>query len=283
MTPRKASDPAEPPGDRPATADEALAWLERHASASVLDSMAPRYGIQTDAAFGVSMSDMKVLARHLGKHHDLAAELWATGPYEARIVASLVDEPGAVTADQMDRWCEDFDNWAICDTVCFNLFDRTPHAWQKVDEWAGRSEEFVERAAFALLWSLALHDRDADDRSFLHGISLIEIAASDERNFVKKSVSMALRAIGRRNPTLNEAALDTAQRLSASDLAPSRWVGNNALRDAASSLSRGPDEPADGLSRLERRVVCRPHGRPSRIPGLRHVRAPCRRRRARAG
>jgi 3-methyladenine DNA glycosylase AlkD len=212
------------------TVDEALAWLEHHASASVLDNMGPRYGIHTNAAFGVSMADMKVLAKRLGKQHDLAADLWATGWYEARTVASLIDEPSAVTPEQMDRWCEDFDNWAICDTACFNLFDRTPHAWRKVDAWADRSDEFVKRAAFALLWSLALHDKNADDQPFLHGLSLIEREANDDRNFVKKSVAMALRAVGRRNPALTKAALDTAQRLGASELAPSRWVGNNALK-----------------------------------------------------
>jgi 3-methyladenine DNA glycosylase AlkD len=229
MTSRKPIDP-EPSGDRPATVDESVAWLEHHASASILDTMGPRYGIHADAAFGVSMADMKVLAKRLGRHHDLAAELWATGWYEARIVATLVDEPDAVTADQMDRWCEDFDNWAICDTACFNLFDRTTHAWRKVDEWAGRSDEFVKRAAFALLWSLALHDKRDADEPFIHGLSLIEREASDDRNFVRKSVAMAMRAIGKRNPALARAAFDTAQRLSASELAPSRWVGNNALK-----------------------------------------------------
>ena len=109
-----------------------------------------RYAIPSDNAYGVTMTNMKVLAKRLGREHELAAALWDTGVYEARMLASLVDEPARVTSAQMDRWCSDFDNWAICDTACFALFDRTPHAWDKVAKWAAQRDEFVKRAAFAL-------------------------------------------------------------------------------------------------------------------------------------
>jgi 3-methyladenine DNA glycosylase AlkD len=149
------------------------------------------------------------------------------------MVASFVDEPALVTPAQMDRWCRDFDNWGICDTVCFFLFDRTPHAWRKVEKWARRRDEFGKRAAFALLASLALHDRDTGDAPFLRCLPLVERAATDERNFVKKGVSWALRAVGRRNRALNRAALTVARRLSASPEAAARWVGKDALGDLA--------------------------------------------------
>ena len=154
-----------------------------------------------------------MLAKRLGRNHELAAALWDTGWYEARMLTSFVDEPARVTPAQMDRWCRDFDNWAICDTVCFHLFDRTPHAWAKVAQWRDRRDEFVKRAAFALLWSLTVHDKRADDEPFAEGLPLIERAATDERNFVKKAVNMALRAIGKRNPALNAAAVTVARRL----------------------------------------------------------------------
>ena len=114
----------------------ALEWLERERDIKTFENMGPRFGIHTERAFGVPMARMKVLAKEFGTDHALAAELWASGWYEARIVASMVDDPKVVTPEQMDAWCEDFDNWAIVDTVCFNLFDRTPHAWSKVDRWA---------------------------------------------------------------------------------------------------------------------------------------------------
>jgi len=138
----------------------ALKWLKSHSTKSTLEGMA-RYAIPSDKAFGVAYKDMKVLGRLLGRDHELAAALWDTGVYEARLVASFVADPSQVTPAQMDRWCKDFDNWAICDTMCFNLFDRTPHAWAKVTQWSSSKDEFVKRTAFALLWSLSVHDKRA--------------------------------------------------------------------------------------------------------------------------
>ena len=190
-----------------------------------------RFGINAKKAFGVSMANIKVLAKRLGRNHELAAALWKTGWYEARMLTSFVDEPDRVTPAQMDRWCRDFDNWGICDTLCFVLFDKTPHAWAKVAEWHDNRGEFVKRAAFALIASLALHDKKSGDKPFIESLRFIERAATDERNFVKKGVSWALRAVGRRNATLNAAAVKVARRLADSSEAPARWVGKDALRE----------------------------------------------------
>jgi 3-methyladenine DNA glycosylase AlkD len=211
----------------------AITWLKRHSTKHTLDGMA-RYAIPSDNAFGVSVSDIRVLAKRLGRNHELAAGLWDTGVYEARMLTSFVDEPARVTSAQMDRWCADFDNWGICDTLCFHLFDRTAHAWDKVSKWSTLRDEFGKRAAFALLWALSVHDKRAGDEQFAKGLVLIERAASDERNFVKKAVNMALRAIGKRNPALNAAAVTVARRLADSPQAAPRWVGKDALRELTS-------------------------------------------------
>ena len=213
--------------------EAALTWLKRHSSKKTREGMA-RYAIPSDNALGVTMANMKALARRLGRNHELAGALWETGVYEARMLASLIDEPARVTSAQMDRWCRDFDNWGICDTACFALFDRTPYAWAKVARWSGKRDEFVKRAAFALLWSLTVHDKLAGDEQFAQGLILVERAADDERNFVKKAVNMALRAIGKRNPALNAAAVAVARRLSASPEPAARWVGKDALRELTS-------------------------------------------------
>ena len=214
--------------------DEALAWLKRHGSTRTREQMAG-FGIPPGKAFGVPMKAMQQLAKRLGQDHTLAAALWATGQYEARIVAAYVDVPERVTPGQMDRWCRDFDNWGICDTVCFVLFDRTPHAFAKVTQWSRRREEFVKRAAFALLASLALHDKESGDARFTACLPLVEKAAADERNFVKKGVSWALRAVGRRSAGLNDEAIAVARRLAASPEAAPRWVGKGALRELTSA------------------------------------------------
>jgi len=209
---------------------DALAALERASTTRDRENLT-RFGITANKAFGVSMSNVQALGKRLGRNHDLAAGLWETGWYEARLLTSFVDEPERVTAAQMDRWCRDFDNWGICDTVCFHLFDRTAHAWAKVDRWHDKRAEFVKRAAFALLASLALHDKRSGDRPFLDRLPLIERAAADDRNFVKKGVSWALRLIGRRNAALNEEAVALARRLAASEEPAARWIGKDAVRE----------------------------------------------------
>jgi 3-methyladenine DNA glycosylase AlkD len=212
---------------------EVLAWLRRKGTKATREGMA-RYAIPSDKAFGVPVGMMRQHAKSIGHRHELAVALWETGWYEARMIASFLDDPALVTPRQMDRWCRDFDSWAICDTACFHLFDRTPHAWKKVHQWAKKRDEFVKRAAFALLASLAVHDKGADDSLFLRCLPLVERASTDERNFVKKGVNWALRTIGRRNATLNAAAVDVSRQLAASPDATPRWIGKNALRELTS-------------------------------------------------
>jgi len=206
-----------------------LAELRRHGSAKDRAGMA-RYGIVAPKAFGVRMPIMQQIAKRIGKDHELAARLWATGWYEARALAVFVDDPARVTPAQMDRWARDFDNWAICDGACFHLFDRTPHAFAKIAKWATHRDEFVKRAAFALLASVALHKKQTPDAAFLRCLPLVERAATDERNFVKKGVSWALRGVGRR-PGVKKAAIALATKLAASTQPAARWVGRDALRD----------------------------------------------------
>lgn len=222
----------------------ALKWLQRHGSKRNRDGMA-RYAITSDKAFGVSVASVRILAKRLGRDHKLAVALWKTGWLEARMLTAFVDEPARVTPTQMDRWCKDFDNWAVCDALCFHLFDRTPHAWAKVEQWSTAPEEFVRRAAFALLASIALHDKRAPDKPFLTGLILIERAAIDERNFVKKAVNWSLRQIGGRNAVLNAAAMKVARRLSESPEPAARWVGKDALREFARKAAIGKRYPGD--------------------------------------
>lgn len=214
----------------PHDVDEVVAELRSLASESCRDGMA-RFAIPSDNAFGVPVGVIRSLGKRLGRSSRLAGELWATGWYEARMLAVFVEDPTNVTPAHMDRWCRDFDSWAICDTACFHLFDRTPYARRKIKSWAGRRDEFVKRAAFALLASLTVHDKQAPDELFAEGLNLIEAAADDERNFVKKAVNWALRSIGKRNPSLHAAAVAVALRLAQQDEAATRWIGKDALRE----------------------------------------------------
>jgi 3-methyladenine DNA glycosylase AlkD len=219
-----------------ARTEAVLAALRKKASKRNVEGMA-RYGIPSGNALGVSVGDLRKLAKALGRDHELAEALWSTGIYEARMLASFVDDPARVTPAQMDRWCREFDSWAICDTVCFHLFDRTPHAFRKIAQWSRSRGEFQRRAAFALLASVAAHDREAPDEPFMKRLPLIEKAASDERNFVKKGVLWALRAVGERSPALHEQALLLARRLAALGEGSARWVGATAHRELTSKAA----------------------------------------------
>lgn len=209
-----------------------------------------RYGICATQAYGVPAASLYRIARELGKDHGLARGLWATGVLEARAVAALVEDVQQVDGRQMDRWAADFDCWAICDAVCGKLFDRTPLAYAKARAWSRRRPEYVRRAAFSLMAALTVHDKKAPDEKFLAFLPLIERAAGDERNFVKKAVNWALRQIGKRNPRLRAQAIATAERIHAQGTPSARWIASDALRELrrppreARSMSRMPPRPS---------------------------------------
>ena len=220
-------------GRTPLSVGKVLHWLERRGSQRNRDGM-ERFGITSPKRFGVSMQTMRPLVTRLGRNHDLALRLWETGWLEARILASFVDDPARVTVAQMEAWARAFDNWAVCDSVCCHLFDRTPHAWRAVARWSRRRSEFVRRGAFALLAGLAVHDQRAGDETFVAAFPLIEDAANDPRNFVKKAVNWALRQIGKRNLVLNRKAIVVARRLTRRPETSARWIGHDALRELTS-------------------------------------------------
>jgi len=193
-----------------------------------------RFGIQSSNSFGVSVPKLRTLAHEVGRDHPLALKLWETGLHDARLLATMIDDPRQVTVDQMDKWVRDFDSWDVVDGSCGNLFDKTPFAVAKAKEWCEREEEFVKRAGFVLMAELAVHDKEAKDKVFLDFLPLIIGGASDERNFVKKAVNWSLRQIGKRNLKLNEAAVSTALKIQKIESGAAKWVASDALRELKS-------------------------------------------------
>jgi 3-methyladenine DNA glycosylase AlkD len=216
------------------TCDEVLALLAARGNAENRAGMA-RYGINTARAFGVSVYEIRRVAKGMGTDHRLALELWETGNHEAQLLAGMIDDPVLVDEAQLERWAADFDSWDICDQTCANLFERTALARVKAVEWAEREEEFVKRAAFALMAALAWHDTRAPDEDFERFLPVIAAAADDERNFVKKAVNWALRNIGKRNPALNAAAVACARQIKAQDARSARWIAADAIRELTSA------------------------------------------------
>jgi 3-methyladenine DNA glycosylase AlkD len=216
----------------------ALSLIHQHARPAELAGMA-RFGIVGAGRLGLSVPAMRSIARTLGREHALALALWDAGIPDARIVASMLAEPAKFTSTQMDAWTKGFVAWDVCDQTCLNAFRGSPLAWRKLAVWAGRKDEFVRRAAFALLATLAVHDRQASDAQFVDALALVEAAAGDERNFVKKAVNWALRNIGKRNSALHAAAWACAQRVQQQGSRSARWIAADALRELGSTAVLG--------------------------------------------
>jgi 3-methyladenine DNA glycosylase AlkD len=216
---------------------EVLRTLQALGSRTARDSMR-RFGISSDNAHGVTTPQLKSLARRLGKSHDLAAELWDSGVFEARAVAALIDEPAKVSRAQMERWARAFDSWAICDGCCCYLFRRTPFAWEKARVWSGRKAEFVKRAGFALMAYLAVHDKQTADAAFEEFFPLMIREADDDRLYVRKAINWALRQIGKRSKYLHPRAVKTAEVIRKRNTPSGRWIAADALRELRSERVR---------------------------------------------
>jgi 3-methyladenine DNA glycosylase AlkD len=192
-----------------------------------------RYGIKTDKVLGISIYDLRKVAKEIGVDHGLALQLWETGYSEARILASYIEDPQTISDEQLEAWVKDFDSWEICDQVS-GIFEQGPYAYRKVFEWSEREEEFVRRAAFAIIAGLVVHDKEMSDERVASFFPVIVRESIDGRNFVKKAVNWALRNIGKRNLSLNHQAQQVARQLLESESKSARWIGRDALRELTS-------------------------------------------------
>jgi len=221
-----------------ASASQVPARLKSMGDAEDLKGMA-RFGMSVEKRFGVSVPEMRKMAKEIGRNHALALKLWKTGIADARILASMIADPEAMRARDLKDWVFAFNSWDVCDQVCMNLFEKVALARRKIPEWAAREEEFVRRSAFALIACLAWHDKQASDAEFRRYLPLIRRGAEDERNFVKKAVSWALRNIGKRNAALHKAAMQTAKDLQRMDSRVARWIAADTIRDLEAAKARG--------------------------------------------
>jgi 3-methyladenine DNA glycosylase AlkD len=214
--------------------EEILKQLKSLSNPDAVAGMA-RFGINPKNTYGVSIPVLRKMAKQIGKNHLLAEKLWNSGIHEAQILAGMIDFPEMVTENQMESWVKDFDSWDVCDQCCSNLFDKTKFAHKKAIEWSKRREEFVKRAGFVLMATLAVHDKEAGDKEFLKFFPIIKREATDDRNFVKKAVNWALRQIGKRNLSLNKVAIQTAEEIQGIDSRAAKWIASDALRELISN------------------------------------------------
>lgn len=238
--------PAAEPAVPAASADDLLARLRALANPENVAGMA-RFGISPVGTLGVSMSTLRGVAAELrplrrrepALLHHVAAELWASGVHEARLLAGLLDVPALVTREQADAWVADLDSWDTCDQLQ-QLMAATPFAYEAAADWAGGEGEFVRRAGLVLVCTLAVHDKRAPDDRIVALLPLAERAATDDRPYVSKAVSWALRQVGKRSAACHGPAVAAAERilLAHPDHRAARWAARDALRELRSDAVR---------------------------------------------
>lgn len=212
-------------------------WLRKNAKKATLEGMT-RYALPTEKAFGVPVGVMLKEAKRIKRNHSVALALWDLEWFEARMMATYLSEPDRMTIAEMDRWCKESDNWGICDTAAWHAYEKSPHAWSRIEKWGKAKGEYEKRSALALLATIALHDKTAADKQFALQLPMVAKAAEDERNFVFKGANWALRSIGLRSAALRAECMKIAERLAESDAAGARWAGKDALRKLAKPAPR---------------------------------------------
>ena len=218
------------------TYEQVLTRLKKLANPKNVAEMA-RFGISPKGTLGISIPNLRRLAREIGRDHELALRLWKSGFHEARILAGFVADPATLTEAQAEQWVNDFDSWDVCDQVVA-LLEQVPFARKKIRQWAASDREFVKRAAFAMIAGLAVHDNAAADAQFEPFLRLVRRASTDDRNFIKKAVNWALRSIGKRNRQLNLRAVAVAKQIARIDSPAARWIAADALRELRSAAIR---------------------------------------------
>ena len=212
---------------------EVINLLKSNANKKNVEGMT-RFGINPNNTLGISVYDIRAMAKNIGKDHSLALKLWDSGIHEARLLAGFIADPKQTNEDMMEKWAKDFDSWDICDQVCSNLFDRTSLAYKKAFDWSKRKDEFVKRAGFVMMAALSVHDKKADDKKIEKFLPVIKRECRDERNFVKKAVNWALRQTGKRSLYLNKKAIKTAKEIEKVDSSAAKWIAKDALRELTS-------------------------------------------------
>ena len=213
--------------------DEIMREFKSKSSRESIEGMA-RFGITPDKTFGIRIPELRKMAKRIGKDRELAHKLWEMGYRETMILASMIDIPEQVNEEQLEKWVRDFDYWEICDQTIMNLFNKTEFAYSKAFEWSVSKEEFIKRAGYVMIATLAVSDKKAEDKSFIQFFPLIEKGSTDSRIMVKKAVNWALRQIGKRNLKLNKEAIKVAKVLAQLDSKAGRWVAKDAIRELES-------------------------------------------------
>jgi 3-methyladenine DNA glycosylase AlkD len=206
-----------------------LSTLKSMASSDHFDKL-KRFGINQKTALGVQIPAIRNLAKSIGVNSELATQLLTSNIHEAKILASIIDDPKQLTEEKVEQYISRFDSWDVCDQTC-NLLQRSVFSEKLIFSLYNDNEEFRKRTAFVIICSSAVHNKKAPNNQFLDYLELIEKEAWDERNFVRKAVNWALRQIGKRNIFLHQKAIECAERIQQQPFKSAKWIARDALRE----------------------------------------------------
>jgi len=193
-----------------------------------------KFGIIANNSLGIYHKDLKEIAKKVGRNNKLAIQLFDSEIYEARILCSKIFNPNDITEELMEKWVVTFENWEICDSFCMGLFAKSKLAVPKALEWTKRENEFEKRAGFVIIAAYCMADKFAENKVFEQFFKLLKREANDDRIYVKKAVSWALRNIGKRNIDLNKKAIEVANKILKMESKSAKWIAKDALQELKS-------------------------------------------------
>ncbi len=220
------------------TAFEIIKTLNSIENKEIVQQRRIKFGIITINALGVTLKDLNAILKYIKKSDNLALELYDTGIHEAQILCAKMFNPKNVTEVLMEKWVKNFDNWATCDCFCMCIFAKSSFNSKKIIEWSTRNSEFEKRAAFATLAALCVYDKKSHNDFFLPFFTIITNECKDDRLYVKKSISWALRSLGKRNLDLHKHAVKIASSILKINNKNAHWIAKDVLKELEGSTLR---------------------------------------------
>jgi len=161
-------------------------------------------------SYGLGLTQLKKLAKKIGKNHELALKLWATDNYDMITLATIIDEPKKVSREQVEEQLKNLHFWMLAHSYCSNLMPKVAFQQELAENWLKDKNDIKRRVAYLLIYNIARDNKDLEDAYFEPMVETIQHNLQKEENFVKDAMNNALIMIGSRSKNLHGKALSAA-------------------------------------------------------------------------
>ncbi|MDD2277588.1 MAG: DNA alkylation repair protein [Bacteroidales bacterium] len=205
--------------------------VKRHMNGPVSETLT-QHGFRYKVNYGVSVPELKNIARQYTGNHELALTLYEEDIRECKLIASMIDDPKKVTGEQIDDWAQSFNNHEIVEQVCSNLIWKAECALSRSIQWCLSDDEYLQKAGLIIA---ARNATSTNIKDSVFGPYLDVIDGFDQETFSqqKNSIEFALRQIAMRNPFFRDKVLELAQNFANSSEEHRAWVGSQILYNFA--------------------------------------------------